>query len=97
MALDRRFEAGCREVSTFIERQKRYLNDREQELRDIIDLLTTAMTSAAQNNRVIKTMLDFAAHHNIEPVTETFKFDDVNDAIARLREGKAHYRVVLTK
>ena len=45
----------------------------------------------------IKTMLDFAAHHNIEPVTETFKFDDVNDAITRLREGKAHYRVVLTK
>ena len=45
----------------------------------------------------IKTMLDFAAHHNIEPVTETFKFDDVNSAIERLREGKAHYRVVLTK
>jgi uncharacterized zinc-type alcohol dehydrogenase-like protein len=42
-------------------------------------------------------MLDFAAHHNIEPVTETFKFDDVNEAIVRLREGKAHYRVVLTK
>ena len=28
---------------------------------------------------------------------ETFKFDDVNDAVERLREGKAHYRVVLTK
>ncbi|WP_339892308.1 NAD(P)-dependent alcohol dehydrogenase [uncultured Alteromonas sp.] len=45
----------------------------------------------------IKTMLDFAALHNIAPVTETFKFDDVNEAVQRLRDGKAHYRVVLTK
>lgn len=43
----------------------------------------------------IKKMLNFAALHNIEPVTETFAFDDINDAIARLREGKAHYRIVL--
>jgi uncharacterized zinc-type alcohol dehydrogenase-like protein len=45
----------------------------------------------------IKTMLDFAALHDIAPVTETFKFDDVNEAVQRLRDGKAHYRVVLTK
>jgi uncharacterized zinc-type alcohol dehydrogenase-like protein len=42
-------------------------------------------------------MLDFAALHDIAPVTETFKFDDVNEAVQRLRDGKAHYRVVLTK
>jgi len=42
-------------------------------------------------------MLDFAALHNIEPVVETFKFDDVNEAIQRLRDGDAHYRVVLTR
>ena len=45
----------------------------------------------------IKTMLEFAALHNIAPVTETFKFDEVNEAVQRLRDGKAHYRVVLTK
>ena len=45
---------------------------------------------------VIKTMLDFAAHHNIEPITEYFRFDQVNEAIQRLRDGKAHYRIVLT-
>ncbi|MBQ4828283.1 NAD(P)-dependent alcohol dehydrogenase [Alteromonas sp. CI.11.F.A3] len=45
----------------------------------------------------IKTMLDFAALHDIAPVTETFKFDEVNEAVQRLRDGKAHYRVVLTK
>ncbi|MDO3385467.1 NAD(P)-dependent alcohol dehydrogenase [Gilvimarinus sp. SDUM040013] len=43
----------------------------------------------------IKTMLDFAALHGIEPETETFAMSEINDAIARLREGKAHYRIVL--
>ena len=43
----------------------------------------------------IKTMLDFAARHNIEPVTEVFPFEEVNKALDRLREGKAHYRIVL--
>jgi len=45
---------------------------------------------------VIKTMLEFAAHHKIEPITEYFRFDQVNEAIQRLRDGKAHYRIVLT-
>lgn len=45
----------------------------------------------------IKTMLDFAAQHNIAPVVETFKFEQVNEAIQHLRDGKAHYRIVLTK
>ena len=44
----------------------------------------------------IATMLDFAARHNILPLTETFKFSEVNEAIKKLREGKVRYRVVLT-
>jgi uncharacterized zinc-type alcohol dehydrogenase-like protein len=40
-------------------------------------------------------MLDFCARHAIEPVTETFKMDRVNDALQHLRDGKARYRVVL--
>ena len=40
-------------------------------------------------------MLDFAARHKIEPIIETFKFDEVNEAIERLRSGKARYRLVL--
>ena len=43
----------------------------------------------------IKTMLDFAARHDIEPVTQYFDFKDINQAISTLREGKAHYRIVL--
>ncbi|WP_372684028.1 zinc-binding dehydrogenase, partial [Desulfosarcina sp.] len=40
-------------------------------------------------------MLEFALRHDIKPVVETFSFDDINAAIARLRSGKAHYRIVL--
>jgi len=42
-------------------------------------------------------MLDFAKRHQIRPVIETFRFADVNAAIARLRSGQAHYRLVLTR
>ncbi len=42
-------------------------------------------------------MLDFAQRHNIKPVIETFAFDDINQAIARLRSGQAHYRIVLKR
>jgi uncharacterized zinc-type alcohol dehydrogenase-like protein len=43
----------------------------------------------------IAKMLDFAVLHNIKPVIEKFKFDQVNDAIAHLKDGKARYRIVL--
>ena len=40
-------------------------------------------------------MLEFAARHNIEPITETFSFDQVNEAMEKLRSGKPRYRLVL--
>lgn len=43
----------------------------------------------------IAKMLEFAALHNIKPVIEKFSFSDINKAIARLRSGKTHYRIVL--
>lgn len=43
----------------------------------------------------IAKMLDFAKRHNIKPVIEKFGFDDINEAIKRLRSGLAHYRIVL--
>lgn len=41
-------------------------------------------------------MLDFAARHEVEPITEQFDFKDINKAIAHLRSGKARYRIVLS-
>jgi alcohol/geraniol dehydrogenase (NADP+) len=40
-------------------------------------------------------MLDFASRHQVEPITEIFDFDRINEAIDRLRSGKARYRLVL--
>lgn len=45
----------------------------------------------------IAQMLEFAKRHRIAPVIETFRFDAVNDAIDRLRSGKARYRIVLER
>jgi uncharacterized zinc-type alcohol dehydrogenase-like protein len=43
----------------------------------------------------IATMLDFAARHNVAPQTEHFPMSKINEALARLESGKAHYRIVL--
>lgn len=43
----------------------------------------------------IAKMLDFANRHQIEPITETFTFSQVNQALEHLEAGKARYRIVL--
>lgn len=45
----------------------------------------------------IAQMLEFANLHNIKPVIEKFSFDDINDAVARLKSGQTHYRIVLER
>ncbi len=45
----------------------------------------------------IARMLDFAARHDIKPVIEKFRMDQVNQALARLRSGQARYRIVLSR
>jgi uncharacterized zinc-type alcohol dehydrogenase-like protein len=44
----------------------------------------------------IKRMLDFAARHGLNPVTEHFRFDQINEAMAHLASGQARYRIVLS-
>lgn len=43
----------------------------------------------------ITRMLDFAARQGVEPITETFSFEQVNEAMEKLRHGKPRYRLVL--
>ena len=45
----------------------------------------------------IARMLDFAARHDVKPVVEKFRMDQVNQALARLRSGQARYRIVLSR
>jgi uncharacterized zinc-type alcohol dehydrogenase-like protein len=41
-------------------------------------------------------MLAFAQAHGIQPRVETMAMADVNDAIDRVKENRARYRIVLT-
>ncbi len=43
----------------------------------------------------IRQMLEFSARHNIVAQTEKFKMNQVNEAMTRLKENKARYRIVL--
>ena len=45
----------------------------------------------------IAAMLDFSTRHEVKPVIEKFKFDQVNEALEHLRSGNAKYRVVLER
>lgn len=43
----------------------------------------------------IDQMLEFSARHSVAPIVESFPISKVNDALERLRSGKARYRIVL--
>lgn len=45
----------------------------------------------------MRTMLDFCARHQIAPQIETFPMSKINEAFAHLEDGKARYRIVLTR
>jgi uncharacterized zinc-type alcohol dehydrogenase-like protein len=42
-------------------------------------------------------MLEFAVRHDIAPMVETFSFDQINEAMEHLRNGKPRYRIVLSR
>ncbi|NNU17357.1 NAD(P)-dependent alcohol dehydrogenase [Parvularcula sp. ZS-1/3] len=46
---------------------------------------------------IMQRMLEFCGRHGIAPMTETFSMKDCNDGMDHLRDGKARYRVVLTR
>jgi len=43
----------------------------------------------------MKEMLVFAAKNNIKPQVELMPIDKINEAVRKLREGRARYRIVL--
>ncbi|MFZ5981260.1 MAG: NAD(P)-dependent alcohol dehydrogenase, partial [Candidatus Zixiibacteriota bacterium] len=44
----------------------------------------------------IAKMLNFAAQHKIKPIIEKYRFDQVNQALDKLKSGNARYRIVLS-
>lgn len=43
------------------------------------------------------TMLEFAQRHQVKPVVEMYPFDQINEAIEKLRKGDVRYRIVLER
>jgi uncharacterized zinc-type alcohol dehydrogenase-like protein len=55
-----------------------------------------AVSSSPGGSRgTMRRMLEFSAQHEIEPDVQHFPMSEVNEAIAFVEAGKAHYRVVL--
>lgn len=71
------------------------LDDIPIQIVSLIDRQSSISGSPLGSPVVMSKMLEFAARHNILPVTEEFKFEEVNEAIAHLKAGKARYRIVL--
>jgi alcohol/geraniol dehydrogenase (NADP+) len=61
----------------------------------LIDPQKSISGSPLGSPATVTQMLEFAARHQIEPITEIYSFDRVNEALDRLRSGKARYRLIL--
>ena len=57
----------------------------------------TISSSPVGSPRVISEMLEFAALHNIEPIVERYSFQQINEALDKVRNGTPRFRVVLSK
>jgi uncharacterized zinc-type alcohol dehydrogenase-like protein len=53
------------------------------------------MASEVGSPGTIKTMLEFAARHDILPQTEVMPMSEINQALGYLEAGKPRYRIVL--
>lgn len=63
-----------------------------------LDLMGTQLSvsgSMIGSPATMTKMLQFSQRHNIKPVVEMCYFDEINEAIAKLRSGKVYYRLVL--
>jgi len=51
--------------------------------------------SSTGSPTVLNSLLDFSSRHKITPQVEHFSMSKVNEAIAKLRNGKVRYRIIL--
>ena len=76
------FEKHKRIISAFIKRQKEYLRDRENEFRDIIDILTKAMASIDAENQFYNKKL----YEQTEKIEEITLLDDIKKIKTALKQ-----------
>ena len=62
---------------------------------DIVSHELSITGSFLGNRRTMKETLEFAQAHGIEPKVELMRMSQVNEALQRVKENKARYRIVL--
>lgn len=62
----------------------------------LLDGQKSVSGSPVGSPNTITQMLDFVAKHQIKPVVEVFKFEQINQALDKLRHGKVRYRLILS-
>jgi uncharacterized zinc-type alcohol dehydrogenase-like protein len=62
---------------------------------DLVAHQLSIISSFLGNRRAMREMLSFAQAHGITPAVELMPMSQVNEAIRRVRENKARYRIVL--
>jgi len=63
-----------------------------------LDMMTgqlSVSSSSVGSPATIRKMLDFVKRHQIAPKIEMFCFDEINDAITKMRAGQVYFRPVL--
>ncbi len=76
------FEKHKKTVYSYIERLKKYLDDRENELKDIIDLLTKAMATVDADNQVFNQQI----YKQSEKIEEITLLDDIKKIKSSLKQ-----------
>jgi len=88
---ERRFEKHKVEIADFIDKQKAYLNAREKEFRDIIDLLTKAMVNVNTENEDF----NLKVYAQSEKLEKIIRLDDIRKIKSALKMEVENIREVI--
>jgi len=88
---ERRFEQHKAEIAEFIDKQKAYLNDREKEFRDIIELLTKAMANVNAENEDF----NLKVYEQSEKLEEIIRLDDIRKIKSALKQEVENIRLAI--
>ena len=89
----RRFEKQKVEIAEFIDKQRAYLNDREKEFRDVIDLLTRAMAALNAENEDF----NLKVYEKSEKLEEIIRIEDIRKIKSALQMEVENIRDVIRK
>jgi diguanylate cyclase len=89
--LELHFEKRKDDILMFIERQHSYVQDRDKELRDIIDLLTKAMANSSVDNREFYRRV----HDQSEKIIEISLLDDIKKLKQALKQEVEQMRAIV--